>query len=94
MVDKDEFVQTMMGQYDNEELNLLKQPILDAVREHRSEQMHSHSNSNLIGAGGGLSQDWTDQDLALLQQEMHAAMFAMVEPIQVQWMRYLSMFCP
>ena len=88
MVDKDEFIQTMMGQYDTEELNLLRQPILAAVREHQSEQLHAHSNSNLIG---GQSQDWTDADLAILQSEMQAAMFAMVEPMQV-W--YLTFFCP
>ena len=80
MVDKDEFVQTMMGQYDNEELNLLRQPILEAVREHQSKQLHAHSNSSPTG---GQSQDWADADLAILQAEMQAAMFAIVEPMQV-----------
>merc|ERR1719474_444270 len=83
MVDKEEFVQTMMGVFEHEELNLLRQPVLDAVQEHRREQARGRSDSNLIGGpGGGLSQDWTDQDLEVLQQEMQAAMFAMVEPMQ------------
>ena len=47
MVDKEQFVQTMMRKHEYEELNLLKQPILDAVRSMRYKPKH-HSKHHVI----------------------------------------------
>eukprot|EP01084_Bolivina_argentea_P085968 155399_1 len=78
-IEKDDFVTFATAKWDNEDLQTLQKPILEAVRV---QNLHNRTHSNLMNPV--LSQDWTDYDMELLEQEMASAMTGMVEVMQVE----------
>eukprot|EP00484_Ammonia_sp_Unknown_P030256 CAMPEP_0197031706 /NCGR_PEP_ID=MMETSP1384-20130603/10628_1 /TAXON_ID=29189 /ORGANISM="Ammonia sp." /LENGTH=1144 /DNA_ID=CAMNT_0042461273 /DNA_START=74 /DNA_END=3508 /DNA_ORIENTATION=- len=78
-IEKNDFVMFATQRFDNEELNLLQMPILEAVRV---THLHNRTHSNLLNRE--LSQDWTDYDIELLQHEMTSAMSTMVDTMRVE----------
>merc|ERR1712130_642559 len=76
-IEKDDFVVFATTKFDNEELQLLQKQILEAVRV---QNLHNRTHSNLMNPV--LSQDWTDYDMQLLEQEMASAMTGMVETMK------------
>ena len=77
-VEKSDFVQFATTRFDNPELLQLQKPILQAVRV---QNLHDRTHSNLMNPQ--LSQDWTDYDLEILQNEMTTAMTGMVDQLKV-----------
>ena len=77
-IEKPDFVLFCTAKFDTEELQSLQMPILEAVR---IQNLHNRTHSNLMNAQ--LSQDWTDYDIDLLQQEMASAMNTMVDSMKV-----------
>lgn len=77
-IEKNDFVLFCTAKFDGEELQALQRPILEAVR---IQNLHNRTHSNLMNAQ--LSQDWTDYDMDLLQQEMASAMTTMVDSMKV-----------
>ena len=77
-IEKNDFVLFCTAKFDTEQLQAFQRPILEAVR---IQNLHNRTHSNLMNAQ--LSQDWTDYDMDLLQQEMANAMTSMVDSMKV-----------
>jgi len=76
-IERNDFVIFCTSKFDTEELQALQMPILESVR---IQNLHNRTHSNLMNAQ--LSQDWTDYDMDLLQQEMASAMNTMVDSMK------------
>merc|ERR1712190_389646 len=72
-----DFISICTTKFENEDLRALQHPITEAVRQ---QNLHDRSNSNLMNPG--MSQDWTDYSMSLLEREMQSAMQGMVGSMQ------------